>query len=47
MLVLDDHGAEVVRSVCDVLVPGNARVGPEVYIDSSLELSATAAAAAA
>lgn len=36
MLVLDDHGAEVVRSVCDVLVPGSARVGPEVYIDALL-----------
>jgi hypothetical protein len=36
MLVLDDHGAAVVRSVCDVLVPGSARVGPEVYIDALL-----------
>ena len=34
MLVLDDHEAAVVRSVCDVLVPGSARVGPEVYIDA-------------
>jgi hypothetical protein len=36
LLVLDDHGATVVRSVCDVLVPGSARVGPEVYIDALL-----------
>jgi hypothetical protein len=36
MLVLDDHGAAAVRSVCDVLVPGSARVGPEVYIDALL-----------
>jgi hypothetical protein len=36
MLVLDDHGAAKVRSVCDVLVPGSARVGPEVYIDALL-----------
>lgn len=36
MKVLDDHGATVVRSVCDVLVPGSARVGPEVYIDALL-----------
>ena len=36
MLVLDDDGAATVRSVCDVLVPGSARVGPEVYIDALL-----------
>jgi|SRR4030081_3601777 hypothetical protein len=36
MLVLDDHAAAVVRSACDVLVPGSARVGPEVYIDALL-----------
>lgn len=36
MLVLDDDQAAVVRSVCDVLVPGSARVGPEVYIDALL-----------
>jgi hypothetical protein len=34
MLVLDDHAAAVVRSVCEVLVPGSARVGPEVYVDA-------------
>ena len=36
MLVLDDPTAAVVRSVCDVLVPGSGRVGPEVYIDALL-----------
>lgn len=36
MLVIDDDQAAVVRSVCDVLVPGSARVGPEVYIDALL-----------
>ena len=36
MLVLDDHRAAVVRSVCQLLVPGSERVGPEVYIDALL-----------
>jgi hypothetical protein len=36
LLVLDDQRAAVVRSVCDVLVPGSARVWPEVYIDALL-----------
>ena len=36
MLVLDEESAAVVRSVCDVLVPGSARIGPEVYIDALL-----------
>ena len=36
MLILDDHRATAVRSVCDVLVPGSARVHPEVYIDALL-----------
>jgi hypothetical protein len=36
MLVLDDREAAGVRAVCDVLVPGSARVGPEVYIDALL-----------
>ncbi len=36
MLVLDEHRSEVVRSLCDLVVPGSARVGPEVYIDALL-----------
>jgi hypothetical protein len=36
LLVLDDQRAVVVRSVCDVLVPGSARIWPEVYIDALL-----------
>jgi hypothetical protein len=36
MLVLDEHRSDVVRSLCDLVVPGSARVGPEVYIDALL-----------
>jgi hypothetical protein len=36
MLVLDQHGAAVVRSLCELIVPGSGRVGPEVYIDALL-----------
>jgi len=36
MLVLDGHSAGVVRSLCELIVPGSARVGPEVYIDALL-----------
>ncbi len=36
MLVLDDRGATVVRDVCELIVPGSSRVGPEVYIDALL-----------
>lgn len=36
MQVLDDHKATVVRSLCELLVPGSARVWPEVYIDALL-----------
>jgi hypothetical protein len=36
MLVLDDHRSAVVRSLCDLIVPGSARVGPEVYVDALL-----------
>ena len=28
MLVLDEHRSEVVRSLCELIVPGSARVGP-------------------
>ena len=36
MQVLDDHRAAVVRSLCELLVPGSERVWPEVYIDALL-----------
>ena len=36
MLVLDHHRAAVVRSVCELIVPGCARTGAEVYIDALL-----------
>jgi hypothetical protein len=36
MLVLDDQRSVVVRSLCDLIVPGSARVGPEVYVDAVL-----------
>jgi hypothetical protein len=36
MNVLDDSRAADVRAVCEVIVPGSGRVGPEVYIDALL-----------
>ncbi|MFZ0043349.1 MAG: hypothetical protein WAK93_18715 [Solirubrobacteraceae bacterium] len=36
MLVLDPPRSELVRSVCELIVPGSARVGAEVYIDALL-----------
>jgi hypothetical protein len=36
MHVLDERRAELVRSLCDQVVPGSARIGPEVYIDALL-----------
>jgi hypothetical protein len=36
MHVLDEHAAGVVRSLCELIVPGSGRVGPEVYIDALL-----------
>jgi hypothetical protein len=36
MHVLDDASAANVRSVCETLVPGCARVGAEVYVDALL-----------
>lgn len=36
MMVLDQQRADAVRSLCDLLVPGSTRVGPEVYIDALL-----------
>jgi hypothetical protein len=34
--VLDEPTAGLVRSLCDLMVPGSARVEPEVYIDALL-----------
>ena len=34
--VLDAGTAETVQRVCDVVVPGSARVRPEVYVDALL-----------
>jgi hypothetical protein len=36
MHVLDEHTVGVVRSLCELIVPGSGRVGPEVYIDALL-----------
>jgi hypothetical protein len=36
MLVLDAHTAALVRRLCELFVPGSARVWPEVYIDAVL-----------
>jgi hypothetical protein len=36
MLVLDERRAALVRSVCELIVPGSARVGPEIYVDGLL-----------
>jgi hypothetical protein len=36
MLVLDERRAALVRSLCELIVPGSARVGPEVYVDALL-----------
>jgi hypothetical protein len=36
MQILNDHQAAVVRSLCELLVPGSARVWPEVYVDALL-----------
>jgi hypothetical protein len=36
MRVLDDQAAAAVRTLCELIVPGSARVGPEVYIDALL-----------
>ena len=36
MVVLDERNARVVRSLCELIVPGCGRVAPEVYIDALL-----------
>ena len=35
-MVLDEHRAGVVRTLCELIVPGSGRVHPEVYIDALL-----------
>jgi hypothetical protein len=39
MKVLDDQDAAQLRALCDLFVPGSARVWPEVYIDATLNLA--------
>jgi hypothetical protein len=34
MLVFDERTAGALRAMCDLIVPGSARVAPEVYIDA-------------
>jgi len=36
MRVLSDQQGELVRTVCELIVPGCARVGGEVYVDALL-----------
>jgi hypothetical protein len=36
MHVFDERTARVVRDLCDLIVPGSARVWPELYIDATL-----------
>jgi hypothetical protein len=36
MLALDEQTAALVRRLCELMVPGSGRVGPEVYIDALL-----------
>ncbi len=37
MRVLDEQRAGVVRALCELIVPGSGRTGPEVYIDALLQ----------
>jgi hypothetical protein len=34
--VLDEADAAQVRELCEAIVPGSARVGPEIYVDALL-----------
>jgi hypothetical protein len=36
MVVLDQQSSQLVRSLCELMVPGSGRVGPELYIDALL-----------
>jgi hypothetical protein len=36
MQILDEHRSGLVRALCELIVPGCARVGPEVYVDALL-----------
>jgi hypothetical protein len=33
---LDEHRADTVEALCELIVPGSARVGPAVYVDAVL-----------
>jgi hypothetical protein len=35
-MALDDDTRQLVRSVCETIVPGSTRVGPEVYVEALL-----------
>ena len=37
MKVLDEERAAAVEALCELIVPGSARVGPVVYIDALLD----------
>ena len=37
MKVLDEQRAAVLEALCELIVPGSARVGPVVYIDALLD----------
>lgn len=36
MQILDQHTSDVTRRLCELIVPGSERVGPEVYVDALL-----------
>ena len=36
MQILDEQMAATVRTLCEQMVPGSGRVGPEVYVDALL-----------
>jgi hypothetical protein len=36
MHVLDDRNSALVRTLCELIVPGSGRVWPEVYVDALL-----------
>lgn len=37
MKVLDEQRARVLEALCELIVPGSARVGPVVYVDALLD----------
>jgi hypothetical protein len=36
MQALDERRSELVRALCELIVPGSGRVGPEIYVDALL-----------